>query len=132
MSQARTSSVVGARPTPNVGDCADTAAPATNTIVAETTLRQAIAHAPIAQNPPWQDGVVVAGDAEARVERLVPELRGFGARRLHGAQFVGTARHEHALLAVPLPVHAEPRVRDAKDGRLHLRLVPRLPAVSGD
>jgi hypothetical protein len=92
MSQARTSSAVGARPTPNVGDCADKAAP-TATIIAikakRATLRQAIVHAPIGRDPPRLDGVVVARDAEARVERLVPVLRGLRARRLHRAELVG-------------------------------------------
>src|ERR1043166_6454473 len=130
ISHARISPSVGGRPTPYPGDCAD-AIWHRPTTISGRSLREAIQHAPVARHLPRLHGVVVAADARS-LGRVVPVPPDFGSRRLHGAEFIGAARHEHTLGAVPVPVEPEARVRHSIGGRRDLRVVPALAAVGGD
>src|ERR1700731_1910353 len=88
MSQARISSAVGVRPTPNVGDCADPTWHIPRSITSGRSLGERIVHAPIARDLPWLNSIVIAWDPEFLIERLVPVFGGLRSRRLHRAQFV--------------------------------------------
>src|SRR5687768_1150390 len=125
ISQARISSAVGVRPTPN--DCAITVAPISSANA--KTLSKAIGDAPIAGDLPRLDAVVETRHAERRIEGPVPVLRDLGARRLHLADFVCAARQQLGLLSVPIPHVAEPRVRHALRGSLDFGFVPTFAAV---
>src|SRR5574341_774249 len=128
ISQARISSAVGVRPTPN--DCAITVAPIST--VQASTLSKAIGDAPIAGDLPRLNAVVETGHAERRVERPVPVLRNLCPRRLHLADFVRAARLQLGFLAVPIPHQAKPRVRHALRRAFDLGLVPAFAAIGGD
>src|SRR5580765_4669229 len=93
-----------------------------------TIFLKSIADAPIARDLPRLNAVVVTAHALSAA-RITKAFAGLDSRRLHGAQFVGTARHNHALAPVPLPVETEPRVRHWVRGRAKLRVLPRLSAV---
>src|SRR5436190_24214635 len=100
-------------------------------IMSGTIFLQSIADAPIARDLPRLNAVVVTAHA-LPAGRITKELAGLDSGRLHGPQFVGTARHDHALSPVPLPVETEPRVRHRIRGRAKLRVLPRLSAVESD
>jgi hypothetical protein len=53
-------------------------------------------------------------------------------RRLNGARFIGAARHEDTVFAVPFPVEPEACVRHRIRRRSKLGIVPVLPAIGGD
>src|ERR1051325_132056 len=134
MSHARSSSAVGARPTPYFGDCARSelpqSTPASSSTQAEN-LRVPIPHAPIAGDPPWLNRVVQTRNVEG-VQRNVEELGRLRARRLHLAEFIGTSRKQFGLLTVPIPLVAESAVRHPLRRPLDLRFVPALAAVGGN
>src|SRR5687767_1117945 len=130
MSHARISSALGVRPTPYVGDCASALTPMSDT--SRKTLSVPIAHAPIATDPPWLNGVVEPGHAERAIERPVPILGDLRARRLDLADLVGAAREDLGLVSVPVPRKRESRVRHALRGSLNLRGAPARAAVGRD
>src|SRR5262245_53579960 len=111
MSHARSSSAVGVRPTPYVGDCASTDAPISNTNANARILCVAIGHAPVAGASPWLNAVVESRHRESGVVRLVPVLGQLRARRLSLTDLVCAARHDLRLGSVPVPVVAEARMR---------------------
>src|SRR5438045_239746 len=98
------------------------------TTISRTMLREPIGDAPIARDFPRLNRVVVAAHARS-VWRIAPVLRDFSTCRLNGAEFVGAARHQHTLSAIPLPVKAEPRVRHGIRRRSKLGVLPTLAAV---
>src|SRR5438093_410936 len=100
ISQARISSGVGVRPTPNVGDCAEPSWHIARIATSGRTLRKRIVHTPIARDLPRLNGIVRARDPEFVVQRLVPVFGGLGSRRLKRTQFVCAARHEHTLFSI--------------------------------
>src|SRR5262245_50411466 len=114
MSNARTSSAVGTRPMPYFcADCASTEVPQSTAARSNThaeNLRVPIAHAPSGGDPPWLNGVVQPRYVDG-LQRNVEELGGLRARRLHLAEFIGAAREQLGLRAVPVPLIPEPRVR---------------------
>src|SRR5262249_14377862 len=97
-----------------------------------TGLRKSIANAPIAGDPPRQNGVVGSWRAEIFLQGFVPILGSLGARRLHRAEFVGAARLELALFPVPLPVETKASVRHGIRRGAKLRVLPRLAAIAGN
>src|SRR5262245_17764368 len=101
MSQARTSSADGVRPMPYVGPCAEPTWHSPSS-TSGSNLRESIGHAPVTRDLPRLNRVVVAAHAFT-ARSIVEELAGLLAGRLHRAEFVDAPRHQHALLAVPLP-----------------------------
>src|SRR6186997_2969157 len=111
ISHARSSSALGVRPTPYVGDCASAQTPMSNTI--RRTLSIPIVDAPIAGNPPRLNGVVQPRHAVLGCQLRVPVLGDLGSRRLDLTDFVRAARKQFGLLSVPIPLMGESRVRHA-------------------
>src|SRR5688572_26242198 len=112
MSQARSCSGLGVRPTPNVGPCARAPVPISTTSGNALNV-VTIGDAPIAGDVPRLNGVVEPRDAERRVRRLVEVCGDLGARSLHRTEFVGAARHDDGFGADPVPGKAEPGERHA-------------------
>src|ERR1051326_5912409 len=132
ISHARTSSAVGALPSPYVGPCAQAVRQDATTAAIGRTLGQAIEHAPVARDLPGLNAVVGALHPEVFIQGLVPVFSDFGARGLNRTQVVGAARHQDALFSVPLPGIAEARVRHGQRGRAKLGVLPGLAGIEGD
>src|SRR4030095_5892499 len=107
MSSALISSGVGVRPIPNAGPRASAEAPISSTNANGRILCEPIGHAPVARDVPRLNTVVQPGHPECLIVGLVPILGELGARRLRLAQFVGAARQQLCLGAVPIPLIAE-------------------------
>src|SRR5260370_21342223 len=117
MSQALTSSGVGARPTPYFGACAKSAA----AMAISNALH--IAHTSVGGNFPDRDAVVVVlGIGAADLEQRL-------AGRLHVAGFVSAARLQAGFLPVPFPGHAKAREGHPQAGMVEAAVLPRLSAV---
>src|SRR5579862_5650489 len=101
------------------------------TAVTSKDLYETIVNAPVAGDSPGLYGIVGASNPDF-FNGFVPIFRDIGSRRLHRAQFVDAARHQRALLAVPLPVVAEPCKRHGKRGRSELGVLPARAVVRGD
>src|SRR5579871_5662206 len=72
ISHARSSSAVGAFPTPYVGDCVQAAAQIPKAAGRVNSLRQPIVHAPVTGDSPRLHRIVGALNAQVAVQRLVP------------------------------------------------------------
>src|SRR5947209_7387674 len=134
ISKARISAAVGVRPTPYVGDCANAGLPRSPTIESSTivtSLSEPIGHAPVLGNPPRHNAVVEPRHSVSSLKRHVPVLGDLLSRRLHLPDLVGGARKNLGLVAIPIPLIAEPGVRHALWGALELGAVPRPPAIGG-
>src|SRR4030095_3938756 len=132
ISNARSSSAVGVRPTPYLGDdCANTDAPRNNprSSTHARNLCVPILHAPIAGDPPRLNRVVQPGHL---AQRHVEELGDLGSRRLHLSEFVRAARKQHGLFSIPVPGTAEPGRRHPLGRSLELGVHPVLAVVGGD
>src|SRR5215470_8670098 len=129
ISKARISSVVGVRPTPYVGDCANAGLPRSSTIA--TSLSEPIGHAPVLGDPPRHDAVVQPRHSVISFKRHVPVLGDLLSRRLHLPDLVCAARKNLGLISIPIPRIAEPGVRHALWSPLDLGTVPRPPAIGG-
>src|SRR5262245_4749805 len=119
MSMARSSSVVGVRPKPEVGDCARTAArkpcatsiPARTVANTKTTERDvalrtvAIRDLSVGGHFPGLDAVVVILRVHAA------DLDQLGQPRLGVSRVVRAARGDDGLLAIPSPRAAKSRMR---------------------
>src|SRR5262245_46026773 len=121
MSMRRISSAVGVRPTPYVGDCANTGLPKSGTIVSPTlassgmltSLGEPIGHLPVLGDLPGHDAVVEPGHSVISLRRHIPPLGDLLPQRLHLPDLVGGARQNLGLLSIPVPPIAEPHVRHA-------------------
>src|SRR5262245_40983558 len=133
ISMRRSSSAVGVRPTPYVGDCAIAGLarrlPSSSGIA--TILGEAIADASVPRDFPGHDAVLQHGHAVVPLEGYFPPLGDLLAQRLPLADVVDAARHDHGLGSIPLPRVGEPDVRHALRRILELGAVPLLPAVGG-
>src|SRR5436190_1959806 len=119
MSQAFTSSGVGARPTPYFGACASIP-PAIPSAISSILH---IVHSSIGRDFPDCDAVVVIlRVGSARFEQRL-------ARGLNVPGFIGAARLHGSFLTVPLPRHAEARESPGQAGLVELGRVPGLAAV---
>src|SRR4029077_18261447 len=107
ISNVRTSSAVGVRPTPYVRPCASAETPVSHANAIGRTLRVPIGHAPVRGDPPGLHAVVQPRHAEGFIEGLVPELGDLFARRLNLTDLVRAARQELRLFSVPIPLIAE-------------------------
>src|SRR5687768_9469256 len=119
-SHAWTSSAVGGRPTPYVGNwaAAGQTPAATRSITMPMACRSLdvdIVHAPVGRHLPALDGVVVINRVQAA------HLDQGGQRRLDVAGLVGAPRLEDGLAPVPWPVEPEARVGEAEDRFLEVR-----------
>src|SRR6187401_1275885 len=135
MSSALISSGVGVRPIRYVGPCASAEAPPMSNTGSTNAngriLREPIGHAPVARDVPRLNTVVQPGHAESLIVGFVPVLGDLSACRLDLPQFVGAAREELCLVAVPIPLIAEPGKGHALRRAFELGFVPFLPAVGG-
>src|SRR5262245_51906831 len=109
MSSALISSGVGARPMPKVGPCASAEVTPRTTNANGRILCEPIGHAPVARDVPRLRTVVQSGHGECLVVGFVPVLGELGARWLDLPDFVGAARQDLRLGAVPIPLIAETR-----------------------
>src|SRR5262245_27896973 len=135
ISMRRSSSAVGVRPTPYVGDCADAGLPTSSRIVGSrivTGLSEPIGHLPVLGDLPGHDAVVEPGHSVISLHRHFPPLGDLLSQRLHLPDLVGGARKNLGLPSIPSPRIAEPHMRHALWRRLELGEVPLLPAVGGD
>src|SRR5215831_18163113 len=103
-----------------------------STTGARRSLCKAIVNAPIARNSPRLHAVVGARHTEILVQRFVPVFCNFGAGGLDRPQLVRAARHEDALLSVPIPVVAEAGMRHGKRRRPKVCILPVPAAVRRD
>src|SRR5215468_3266821 len=134
ISMRRSSSAVGVRPTPYVGDCADAGLPTSSTIVGSriaASLREPIGHLPVLGDLPGHNAVVEPGHSVISLRRHVPPLGDLLSQRLHLPDLVGGARKNLGRASIPSPLIAEPDVRHALWCRLELGEVPLLPAIGG-
>src|SRR5215510_7239210 len=129
----RSSSAVGVRPTPYVGDCANARLPrrlpSSSEIV--TSLSEPIGHAAVPGDLPGHNAVVEPGHSVISFHRHLPPLGDLLSQRLHLPDLVGGARQNLGLGSIPGPLVAEPHVRHALWSRLELGAVPLLPAIGG-
>src|SRR5262245_62048298 len=133
ISMRRSSSAVGVRPTPYVGDCAiaglPTRLPSSSGIA--TILGEAIADTSVPGHFPGHDAVDQPGHPVVPLDGHFPPPGDLLAQRLPLPDLVDAARHDHGLGSVPLPRIGEPDVRHAQRRVLELGAVPLLPAVGG-
>jgi len=85
----------------------------------------------IAGDSPRKNAVVGARYLGRVIEGFIPVFADVGSRRLNGAQLVGAAGHEDALLPVPFPIKAKPGMRHGIRRRPEFRGLPGLSAVGG-
>src|SRR5262249_24174947 len=136
ISMRRSSSAVGVRPTPYVGDCADAGLPKNPALVSSTivgsrsvtSLGEPVGHLPVLGDLPGHDAVVEPGHSVIPLHRYLPPLGDLLAQCLHLPDLVGGARKNLGLLSIPSPREAEPDVRHALWSRLELGEVPPLSA----
>src|SRR6267142_2575302 len=122
----RTSSGVGGRPTPNLGDCAASVAAPANTIANASALRVHIGHRPVGLDPPELRSIeVIDGVTTAHGDQLF-------ARWLYVAGLVDSARGDDGFTALETPRHSEARQRDRQPRFLQLRRHPTPSAVDRD
>src|SRR5262249_30069313 len=133
ISMRRSSSAVGVRPTPYVGDCAIAVLPRRlqSSSGIATILGEAIGNTSVPGDFPGHDAVVQPGHPVVPLEGYFPPLGDLLAQRLPLPDVVDAARHDHGLGSVPLPRVGEPDVRHALRRILELGAVPLLPAVGG-
>src|SRR6266849_10330165 len=120
MSMARISSGVGVRPTLYLGDCATRTA---NIAAAAAYLSNHITHAPVCQDFPGPDGIVVVF-----VIRSAHSHQSL-VRGLHVSGFVGCARLHDGFPTVPAPWQAEPCEGDRQAWFTQVRVLPRAAAI---
>src|SRR5262245_1902846 len=97
------------------------------------SLYKRIGHAPVRGHLPRHNCIVrtLHTVVVVIVWSHVKEFRELRSRRLNLAEFVCTAGHNHALLSVPLPVHAKPRVRHSMSIPSNFSLFPGVATVRG-
>src|SRR5215470_19043884 len=127
----RSSSAVGVRPTPYVGDCAIAGLarrlPSSSGIA--TILGEAIGNASVPGDLPGHDAVVEPGHPVVPLEGYFPPIGDLLSHRLPLPDLVDAARHDHRLGAVPFPLVGEPDVRHALWRVLELGAIPPLAAI---
>src|SRR5436309_10838761 len=134
MSKPRISSWLNGAPSLKLGDCASIVAAAANIITGTRTLREhRIVYTPISRHPPRLNRIDMNSAAfHLRMAFLgdSPIFIQLSEGRLNFSLIVSTARLDHRLLSIPIPVEIEAGMRLGKNRGLQLRIFPAAAAVS--